>query len=199
MSSLFFGGFFSRRKLSKKKKTRTESITASPLHGLSDIVTKESTTFTWVGIIEPTQACPPISASLTDLKSGLALGGSAPLTLPFALVTTRKGEQKQMENRESGPFRSTQPEVMKIAWFQRHTCMGKAWHRQIWQMLKQNLFDVSACVGEEARAHFQRVTKFSVHQRTWGVFLALLLRLIPVVSHASSEPTQVSAYNHSGC
>lgn len=41
--------------------------------------------------------------------------------------------------------------------------------------LKQNPFDVSAYVGEEARAEFQSQTKFSVHQRTEGVFRALLL------------------------
>lgn len=71
---------------------------------------------------------------------------------------------------------------------------GIAWHRQIWQTLKQNTFDVFTRVGEEAGAHFQSVSKFSVHQRTKGIFLALL-RLTPVGSptmHASSV-LQVSA------
>lgn len=46
-------------------------------------------------------------------------------TLPFALVTTWKGDHKCRENRESGPFRCTQPEAMRTAWFQRHTRVAK--------------------------------------------------------------------------
>lgn len=48
--------------------------------------------------------------------------GSAALILPFVPVTTWKWEHKQRGNSESGSLRSTQPEAMKIAWFQWHTC-----------------------------------------------------------------------------
>lgn len=37
---------------------------------------------------------------------------------------------------------------------------GIAWHRQIWQTLKQNTLDVCIHVGEEAVTHLQSVTKF---------------------------------------
>lgn len=37
---------------------------------------------------------------------------------------------------------------------------GIAWHRQIWQTLKQNTFDVCIHVGEEAGTHLLSVTKF---------------------------------------
>lgn len=37
---------------------------------------------------------------------------------------------------------------------------GIAWHRQIWQTLKQNTLDVCIHVGEEAVTHLHSVTKF---------------------------------------
>lgn len=157
------------------------------------MVTRESRTFTWVGILppppgDPTQACRPNCASDWSEGSSLALGGSAPLTLPFALVTTWKGEHKCRENRESGPFRCTQPEAMRTAWFQRHTRVakhgtgryGSRWNRT------HLMFPRAWGGGRKQQPHFQSVTKFSVHRRTWGVFPALLLRLVPGVPHASS-------------
>lgn len=36
---------------------------------------------------------------------------------------------------------------------------GIAWHRQIWQTLRQTTFDVCIHMGEEAAAHLLGVTK----------------------------------------
>lgn len=88
-------------------------------------------------------------------KERSAFRESAPLT-PFALVTKWKGEHKRREKRESGPFRSTQPEAMKIAWFQRHTCMakhgtgryGRCWNKthlmflHVWGRKQEHIFRV---------------------------------------------------------
>lgn len=57
-------------------------------------------------------------------KEQSAFRGSAALILPFVPVTTWKWEHKQRGNSESGSLRSTQPEAMKIAWLQWHTCMA---------------------------------------------------------------------------
>jgi len=43
-----------------------------------------------------------------------------------------------------------------------------AWHRQIWQTLKQNTLDVCVLVGEEAVAHLHSVNKFCNTQSAKG-------------------------------
>lgn len=154
---VFFPEEIIKKKQTKKNNPGQNRTAASPRWGLSDIVTKESRTFTWVGVIEPTQAqvLQPLPLWLIR-KEQSGFRGSAPSTLPFALVTTWKGEHKWRENRESGPFRSTQPEAMKTAWFQRHTCMakhgtgryGRCWNKthlmflHVWERKQEHIFRV---------------------------------------------------------
>lgn len=159
MSSLFF----SQRKLSKKnkKKNRTESNSSLSSVWPFRYCHQGKQNFHLSG----NSRAPPVTQHKHVLQSlplwliwkeRSGFRGSAPLTLPFALVTTWKGGHKCRENRESGPFRSTQPEAMKIAWFQRHTCMakhgtgryGRCWNKthlmflHVWGRKQEHIFRV---------------------------------------------------------
>lgn len=66
----------------------------------------------------------PIPSSFTNLKRRGWLRVIAALILPFVQITAWKEKSKQKENRECWSFWSTQPEAMKLAWFQQHICMA---------------------------------------------------------------------------
>ncbi len=135
----------------------------SALCGLSQNVTDWTRNFTWVWILR--SLCPKTSMSYEFLlfhqseKKRLA-PGERYLILSFCADYCMKGGEQTEEKQRMWVFLIHSARSNEISLVTAAHMHSIAWHRQIWQTLKQNTLDVCIHVGEEVVTHLHSVSKF---------------------------------------